>query len=176
MLDPCFTERRVDRINILPISVSTKFWSTWIECSLVDTFGMQFGRQKFWLTLVRRKGSSTLIESIQSRVGQNRCQAMWPDLAKIRHFGKSQVFCNSLTVYFLFGKMLSILCQICDIIGLIFIVSNGQILKNNLTILSHWCQDNHLIIAFPSCSLFDGFDLTKEINLFYVQHKQSSWK
>ena len=118
--------------------------------------------------------ASELINEFQKNLWL-KC-SVWSDLAKIRHFGKSQVFCNSLTVYFLFGKMLSILCQICDIIGLIFIVSNGQILKNNLTILSHWCQDNHLIIAFPSCSLFDGFDLTKEINLFYVQHKQSSWK
>ena len=29
------------------------------------------------------------------------------------------------------------LWQICDIIGLIFIIANGQILKNNLTIWSH---------------------------------------
>ena len=41
-------------------------------------------------------------------------------------------------VNFLFGTMLSLLWQICDIIGLIFIVTNGQILKNNLTIWSHW--------------------------------------
>ena len=64
---------------------------------------------------------------------------MWPDLAKFHHFDKSlQVFGNFLTVYFSFGKMLSILWQIWDIIGLIFIAANGQILKNNLTIWSHW--------------------------------------
>ena len=34
-----------------------------------------------------------------------------------------------LTVYFLFGKMLSLLWKIWCIIGLIFIVANGQILK-----------------------------------------------
>ena len=39
---------------------------------------------------------------------------------------------------FLFGKMLSTLWQMCDIIGLIFIGANGHILKNNLTIWSHW--------------------------------------
>ena len=39
--------------------------------------------------------------------------------------------------FFLFGKMLSLLWQISDIIGLIFIVANGQILKNNLAIWSH---------------------------------------
>ena len=36
--------------------------------------------------------------------------------------------------------MLSLLWQICDIIGLIFIVANGQILKTNLTIWSHWLR------------------------------------
>ena len=70
---------------------------------------------------------------------QNLYCAVWPDLAKFRHFGKRlQVFGKFLTVYFLFGKMLCLLWQICDIIMLIFIVANGQILKNNLTICSHW--------------------------------------
>ena len=63
---------------------------------------------------------------------------MWPDLAKFRHFGKSlQVFGKSFNVYYLFGKMLSLFWQICDIIGLIFNVANGQILKYDLTIWSH---------------------------------------
>ena len=43
----------------------------------------------------------------------------WPNLAKFRHFGKtSQVFGKILTVYLLFGKMLSLLWQIFYIIGL----------------------------------------------------------
>ena len=42
-----------------------------------------------------------------------------------------------LTVYFLFGKMLCLLWQICDIIVLIFIAANGQIWNNNLTSWSH---------------------------------------
>ena len=42
-----------------------------------------------------------------------------------------------MIVHFLFGKMLSILWQICDIMGLVSFVSNGQILKYNLTIWSH---------------------------------------
>ena len=46
--------------------------------------------------------------------------------------------CQILTVYFLFVKMISLLWQICDIIGLYFIVANGQILKNNLTIWVHY--------------------------------------
>ena len=50
---------------------------------------------------------------------------VWPDLAKFRHFGKSlQVFGQFLTVCICFGKMLSLLWQIWDIIGLIFIVLN----------------------------------------------------
>ena len=40
----------------------------------------------------------------------------------------------------LFGKLLSLLWQICDIWGLILIVTNGQILKNNLTIRLHCRQ------------------------------------
>ena len=48
-----------------------------------------------------------------------------PDLAEFHHFGKSlQVLGKFLIVYFLFGKMLTLLWQICDIIGLIFIVGN----------------------------------------------------
>ena len=65
--------------------------------------------------------------------------SVWPDLAKFRHFGNIlQVFGNFLTVYFLFGKMLSLLWRIRCTIGLIFIVAYGQILKNNPTIWLHW--------------------------------------
>ena len=72
---------------------------------------------------------------------------MWPDLAKFRHFGKSfPVFGKFLTVYFLFGKILSWLWQICDVIGLILIVANGQILKNNLTIWSSHVPDDALLV------------------------------
>ena len=60
------------------------------------------------------------------------------DLAKFSHLGKSlQVFYQLLMVYFLFGKILSLLWQTCDSIGLILIVANDVILKNNLTIWSH---------------------------------------
>ena len=33
---------------------------------------------------------------------------------------------------------------ICDIFGLIFIVANGQVLKKNLTIWSHWLKASFL--------------------------------
>ena len=78
---------------------------------------------------------------------------MRPDLAKFHHFGISlKVLSKFLTVYFLFGKMLSLLWQTCDIIELIFIVANGQILKKNLTIWSH-CR--------KLCSLGILFDYLK---------------
>ena len=65
--------------------------------------------------------------------------SVWPDLTKFRHFGKSwQIFGKFLTVYFLPGKLLSPPWQIYVIFGLNFIAANGQILKNNLTIWSHW--------------------------------------
>ena len=50
----------------------------------------------------------------------------------------SKPLAKFLKVYFLFDKMLSLLWQICDIIGLILIVAHGQILKNNLTFWSYW--------------------------------------
>ena len=75
------------------------------------------------------------------------CFAVSLDLAKFRHFGKSlQVFVKIMTVYFLFGKMLSLLWQICDVVGLIFRVLNGQILK----------KSNHLV-TLPFC-----FDWTRK--------------
>ena len=47
-----------------------------------------------------------------------------------------------LTIYFIFGKMLSLLWKTWNIIGLIFIVANGKILNNNLTIWSHLLEAN----------------------------------
>ena len=68
-----------------------------------------------------------------------RCRPVRPDLAQFRHFGNIlQVFGKFLTVYFLFGKIVNLLWQICYTSGLIFIVANGPILKYNLTIWSHW--------------------------------------
>ena len=49
--------------------------------------------------------------------------SVWPDLAKFCHFGKIlQVFGVFWAVYFLFGKMLSLLWQICYIIGHIALI------------------------------------------------------
>ena len=63
---------------------------------------------------------------------------MLPDLAKFCHFGKKiKDYGNLSRVYLVFSKMLSLLWQICNCVGLIFIVGNGQILKDNLTVWSH---------------------------------------
>ena len=68
-----------------------------------------------------------------------RLGAVWPDLAKFRHFGKTlQVFGNFWQFISHLHKMLCQLRQIYDIIGQIFIVANGQILKNNITIWPNW--------------------------------------
>ena len=71
-----------------------------------------------------------------------QCDQIWWNFAPL-----DKVF-KSLTVYSLFGKMLILLRQICDICGLIFIVTNGQILKNNLTIWSHCTRVNAMKLAF----------------------------
>ena len=66
-----------------------------------------------------------------------------PVLAKFCQRGKF------LMVYFLFGKMLSILRRICYIIQLIFVVSYGQNLKNNRNIWSHWLELMYFLDQFP---------------------------
>ena len=71
--------------------------------------------------------------------------AYWLALTSVTRFGEMvsyfgenlHVFGKFLTVYFLPGRMVSLLWLICYIVGLIFIVANGQILKNNLIIWSH---------------------------------------
>ena len=78
---------------------------------------------------------------------------------EISPFGKNLLALGKfLTVYFLFGKMLSLLWQICDIIGLIFGVANGQILKNILTIWSHWLFS---ILCSPSERAFTLFKMAQ---------------
>ena len=64
-------------------------------------------------------------------------------VGKFCHFGKKlHAFGKFLIVYFLFGKILSHFGNFFDIIGLIFSVAHCQMLKNNLTILSHWSSPN----------------------------------
>ena len=70
-----------------------------------------------------------------------KLQAVWPDWGKFHHFGKIfQVLGNILWVYLLFGKISDLFWQILYAIGQVFIDVNGQMLKNNLAIWSHWLQ------------------------------------
>ena len=81
------------------------------------------------------------LEAINRKI-KRRKRALWPYLAKFCHFGKSlQVFGKFLAAYFSFGKMLSLLWQICDIIGLSFNVAYSQIMENILIIWSHWKRE-----------------------------------
>ena len=56
-----------------------------------------------------------------------------------------QVFGKLLTVYFLFGKTVNLFWLFCFTYLIIFIVANGQILKHNLTLWSHWA---HSFLSF----------------------------
>ena len=49
-----------------------------------------------------------MIPRLESLLEQSQSGAVWPDLVKFHHFGKNlQIVSKMLTVYFLFGKMLS---------------------------------------------------------------------
>ena len=108
--------------------------------------------------------------------------AVRPDLAKFRQFGKSlQVFSKFMTVYFLFGKMMSLLWQTCDIIGLIFIVANGQILKKNLTNWSHCSSSSRskaqsiFILDLPTLHLFSLLSCLNLSSLPSWHFPKSAW-
>ena len=86
--------------------------------------------------------------SLRTRLFPTSCGRFYKNLfggGRVTRFGEIspvwQKFISlrkKMTVYFLFGKILSLLWQIWDIVGLIFSVANGQIFKNDLTIWSHW--------------------------------------
>ena len=56
---------------------------------------------------------------VTMRERERECDQIWRNFATLAKLYKS-------LAYFLFGKMLNLLWQICDIIGLIFIVANGH--------------------------------------------------
>ena len=60
-----------------------------------------------------------------SRAFFDQCDQIWQNFATLAKIYKSVIF---LTLYFLFGNILSLLWQICYIIGQIFIAANGQML------------------------------------------------
>ena len=66
-------------------------------------------------------------------------QPVWLELANFRHFGKTlKDFGNILKFYLEYGILLNLLWQIWSAIWKIVFAVNGEILKNNLAIWSHW--------------------------------------
>ena len=101
------------------------------------TASLQFYKCGLTASLHTNKSiSSVLVSSSLVKLVTSRTAILPPTLSvlcTVTRFGKIsplwQKFTGSwqiLTVYFLFGKMLSLLWQICDIIGLILIVSNNE--------------------------------------------------
>ena len=97
-------------------------------------------------TLTTRCQFFCLFQKVSIQVNKV-CQwvdSVQPDLAKFRHFGTIlKALGKFLMVYLVFGKILIILWQKCFNIGQVFIVVDGQILKNNFGISSHWVDLNH---------------------------------
>ena len=81
-------------------------------------------------------------------------RAMWPEVVKFGLFGKIfKVWCNFWCVYLLFSKILNLLCQIFDTFGQTIIDVNGQMLKNDLAIWSHWRREGHVSLYLKEWSL-----------------------
>ena len=84
--------------------------------------------------------------------------AVWPDLAKFRHFGTiMKELGNFLRVFLVFGKMLSLLWQKCFAICQVFIVVNSHILWNDLAIWSHWTATAFCVTFVESSSFENTF-------------------
>ena len=115
------------------VGATTVQWKDSHRC-LQESSSTQIGSIKIY-----RSATFNITRSYRILVcGPDQCDQIlrnFATLAKVQH-----VVCKYLTVYFLFGKTISLLWQICDIIGLIFIIANGKILKNNLTIWSRWSR------------------------------------
>ena len=81
-----------------------------------------------------------------------------------------------MAVYFLFGKMLSLLCQIWYILGLCFVAANERILKNILTIWSHcfWVTPLYIkqqVVSTSSPSSANVTNLRAVKLLYRIKHK-----
>ena len=88
----------------------------------------------------------------------------------VTRFGESRHFVKSIWQFF-DGSCL--ILQICDIIGQIFIVTNGQKLKNNLIIWSHCLPTSYLptylLLFSQDSSARVFFFCACPINIFLVQ-------
>ena len=63
---------------------------------------------------------------------------VWPDWAKICHFGKISKVCLFLWVYLEFGKILSLLWLLFYAFGQISLLTKAQYWKKYTVIWSHW--------------------------------------
>ena len=104
---------------------------------------------EWFLTLPLRE--ETMLESTKDIF---KTRAMWPNLAKFHHFG---IFLKSSAIfwgfiYLVFSKVLNpIMAKIS--IRQILMVLNGQILKNNVAIWSHWSRfiSSFLKVVLSKC-------------------------
>ena len=68
-------------------------------------------------------------------------ESVWPDSAKLCQFSTNlEIFGNKRKVYFIFGKVVNSPWDFLYAFGQNFIIINGQILKNNIAIWSHWAK------------------------------------
>ena len=66
---------------------------------------------------------------------RRQCDQLWHNFAKVGSI--INVFGNCFRLNLIFGKIVELGLEFFNSIGLIFIVTNGQILGTNLTIWSH---------------------------------------
>ena len=109
---------------------------------LPEHLGHIFPRRKFYGDAIVQWIPLRFVRTANEHNQLIRLNAVWQNLAKFTTLAKLyKSLCKFLSVDLIFGKVLRLLRQICYITGLIFIVANGQILKHNRTIWSHWLND-----------------------------------
>ena len=126
----------------------------------------------------------------------SHCDQIWRDFTTMHKFTSLWKIFDAL---FLIRQNAEPFWQNCVKIGLIFIVANGQLLKNYLTIWSHWCSlvkttckvvwrggkqegstGRHLSIKHPTPLLAQNMYLTKMYsllmyikNFLFILHQES---
>ena len=80
---------------------------------------------------------------LQRRTIPSSSSSVWPDLAKLHHFGKIfKVLGNFGGFIYCLAKILELLWQVLYAIGQMFFHLKGQMLKNNQAIWSHWSSSS----------------------------------
>ena len=97
-----------------------------------------------WLTwLIRNEKEANL--KVDARAFSfflpEELQAVWPDWAKFRHLDKlSKIFGKYLVVYLVLDKILICFGKLIIHFKEIWSIERSQIMKNNVTIWTHWLQ------------------------------------